>query len=236
VTPVVTAAVVTPVSSAHTPTSTTTHPLDQGEFIRNLVALVKENPGACSFTLAKKLDPHHRLTADRCRPTLGERQKPYEVGAPAKRLAPAVRQERNRRNPALAGSERGSTQALGIGFTAVGCDVAATSELVVLTHPPAESMPRRLTQHQCSVSVACGTTLSRTQPLASGRAVMPFRLLSLFQGYGTRFRTTHAFRGAGCFHRVQRDDLQLHRRHRPLGTATGSPITFVVVFWSSLIA
>jgi len=33
----------------------------QDELIRNLVALVKEDPGASLLTLALKLDPHHRL-------------------------------------------------------------------------------------------------------------------------------------------------------------------------------
>jgi len=66
------------------------------------------------------------------------RRMPSDIGRAAEalmrwvrqqqRLAPAARQERNRRNPALAGSEWESTQALGIEFTAVGCDVAATSE------------------------------------------------------------------------------------------------------------
>jgi len=49
--------VLPPVSGAHSTPSQTTAPADQGELIRNLVALVKEDPGACSFTLAKKLDP-----------------------------------------------------------------------------------------------------------------------------------------------------------------------------------
>jgi len=53
--------VVTPVSGAHSTPSQTTGLPDQDELIRNLVALVKEDPGACSFTLAMKLDPHHRL-------------------------------------------------------------------------------------------------------------------------------------------------------------------------------
>jgi len=49
------------VSGAHSTPSQTTGPADQGELIRNLVALVKEDPGAGAFTLAMKLDPHPRL-------------------------------------------------------------------------------------------------------------------------------------------------------------------------------
>jgi len=59
VTAVVTA-VVTPVSGAHSTPSQPTGPADQGELIRNLVALVKEDPGVGPCTLAPKLDPHHR--------------------------------------------------------------------------------------------------------------------------------------------------------------------------------
>jgi len=53
--------VVTPVSGAHSTLSQTTPPADQDELIRNLVALGKEDPSACSFTLALKLDPRPRL-------------------------------------------------------------------------------------------------------------------------------------------------------------------------------
>jgi len=53
--------VATPDSGAHSTPSQTTAPADQDELIRNLVALVKADPGVCPFTLAMKLDPHHRL-------------------------------------------------------------------------------------------------------------------------------------------------------------------------------
>jgi len=55
------AAVVTPASGAHSTPSQTTGLPAQDELIRNLVALLKEDPGAGLFTLAMKLEPHHRL-------------------------------------------------------------------------------------------------------------------------------------------------------------------------------
>jgi len=69
--PVVTAvvaAVVTPASGAHSTPSQTTGPADQDELIRNLVALVKEEPGTGPFTLAitalLKTDAVLRLLAE----------------------------------------------------------------------------------------------------------------------------------------------------------------------------
>jgi len=55
--------VVTPVSGADNTTALTTVPADQDDLFRDrdLVALVKEEPVSCPFTLAMKLDLHHRL-------------------------------------------------------------------------------------------------------------------------------------------------------------------------------
>jgi len=71
-------AVVTPVSGAHSTPS----------LIRNLVALVKKDPGVGPFTLAMKLDPHHRLGLGSGEVTALSKTDAVRRGASASRCDP----------------------------------------------------------------------------------------------------------------------------------------------------